>query len=141
MEGETKMKKLLCLMVALLMCLSVTAMAESVPSKTTDDLISFEVAAENMPADSGFFVKPVDENDPVYQETLAVCEAEIEKLSAAENVADYFANVKDSEGNPVSLQEMLGTETINVYEFCPLIAGNYEEAYGKVTAKMLFSTP
>lgn len=135
------MKKFVCLMVALLLCLSACALAESVPSKTTEDMIKIEVSGENLPADATFFVKPVDESDPVYQERVEVSDAEIAKLVAAAEKVAYFGNVKDSEGNPVSLTEMLGVETINVYEFCPLIAGNYEEAYGKVTAVMLFATP
>ena len=84
---------------------------------------------------------PVVENDANYQTHVDTCAAEVEKLAASADVESYFGSVTDSEGNVVSLKEMLGTDTLNVYEFYPLIAGAYEEAYGKVTARMLFSTP
>lgn len=135
------MKKFTCLVIALMLCLTATAFAESVPSRMTGDMTSIEVAAENMPADSGFFIQPVPADDPVYQEKIVVCNAEIEKLAGSSSVETYFGEIKDNEGNIVSLKDVLGTDTLNVFEFCPLIAGEYEEAYGKVTAKMLFSTP
>ncbi len=141
MEGETRMKKLLCLMVALLMCLSVSAVAEGVPSKTTDDLTHGEVEGGNIPADSAFFIRPMTEKDSGYPERKAICDIEIAKMAAEKDKADYFADAKNSEGAPVSVKKMLDAETIDVNEFCPLIAGNYEESYGKVTAKMQFATP
>lgn len=135
------MKKFTCLVIAWMLCLTATAFAESVPSRMTGDMTAIEVEAENLPADSGFFMKPVVEEDVEYQQRVDICNVEVEKLAASNDVETYFGEITDYEGNTVSLKEMLGTETLNVFEFCPLIAGGYEESYGKVIAKMIFSTP
>lgn len=135
------MKKLTCLVLALLLCLSVTALAESTPSRMTSDMTTIEAKAENMPSNSAFFIAPVVETSPAYAAQVAACTAEVEKLTASANVEAYFGDVVDSEGNAVSLKEILGTDKLNVYEFCPLVAGEYEESYGKVVANMLFATP
>ena len=58
------MKKIACIVLALLLCLSAAAMAESVPSRTTTDLTTVTVAAENMPADATFALTPITEVDP-----------------------------------------------------------------------------
>ena len=73
------------MLLALLLCLtSIAALAESTPSKKTTDLTKVEVTAENLPADSGFFIRIVNEDETEYQEQLDVCNAEIAKLAAAE---------------------------------------------------------
>lgn len=135
------MKKIVCLLVALMLCLSSAAFAESVPSKTTGDLTKFEVETDNMADDSGFFIRPVVENEEAYQRHVEVCQTELGILMSSEAISAYFGEVTDFEGNVISLAEVLDAETLNVYEFCPLIAGEYEEHFGKVTMKMLFSTP
>lgn len=134
------MKKMVCLVLALVLCLNVAALAEYVPSKTTEDMTQIEVSAENMPGDASLYIEPVPEDHPDYQQAVMVCEEEISAL-AATTVVEYFGEVKDSEGNPVDLTEMLGTQDLKVYEYIPLVAGNYEEEYGDVTATMYFSTP
>lgn len=59
------------------------------------------------------------------------------------------------DGNPVDLKAFLAAATaaegeepvidenmaLDVFEFGPIVAGNYVEEYGKITANMLFSTP
>ena len=143
------MKKLVCFVLGLTLCLSASAMAESLPSKTTSDLTRFEVVAENQPNDPDIYLLPVNEVTvgvqlPDYQERIDVCQVEIEKLAASENAESYFAGATDSEGNPVNLRELLGVEedvVLNVFEFCPAIAGGFQEDCGKVTATLLFSTP
>lgn len=136
------MKKFACLLFAMMLCLSCALAEEFVPSKTTGDLTNFEVAGENIPADATLVVAPVTSDSVEYAERIETCQAEITKLASEEvAVVDYFADVKDAEGNEVSLTEMLETETLNVYEFCPFIVENYEEEYGKVNVTMLFSTP
>ena len=144
------MKKIVCLILGLALCLtSVAALAESVPSKTTTDLTRFEVTAENQPGDETLYLLPVNEatvGDTLadYQEHLDICQAELEKLAASEGTEAYFGQVKDAEGNPVDLRELLGVADgtqLNVFEFCPAIAGGFREDCGKVTATMLFSTP
>ena len=52
------MKKMVCLVLALVLCLNVAALAEYVPSKTTEDMTQIEVAAENMPGDASLYIEP-----------------------------------------------------------------------------------
>lgn len=140
------MKRIVCVVFALLMLLGAAAVAESVPSKTTLDLTKFEVTAENLPEDANLFLIPVNEPTvgealPEYQEHIEICQKEVEKLATSESIEAYFGEVKGEDGETVSLKEMLGAEELNVFEFCPAIAGGYQESYGRVTATMLFSTP
>lgn len=135
------MKKIVSILVALVLCLSAAAFAESVPSKTTGDLVRFEVAADNLPVDSGFYIQPIAENDEAYQQNVKICKNELTKLTRSENAATYFGEVKNAAGETVDLKELLGSDTLNVYEFCALTAGRYQESYGNVSVKMQFSTP
>lgn len=140
------MKKIACIVLALLLCLSMAAMAESVPSRTTTDLTTITVAAENMPADANFALTPITEVDPAnmtpeMQVRVEACNAEIAKLNESGNAVEYFGEVTDANGNAVSLTELLGTDEVNVYEFFPLSAEGFEVEYGAVTATMVFSTP
>ena len=140
------MKKIACIVLALLLCLSMAAMAESVPSRTTTDLTTVTVAAENMPADANFTLTPITEVDPAnmtpeMQVRVEACNAEIAKLNESGNAVEYFGEVTDANGNAVSLTELLGTDEVNVYEFFPLSAEGFEVEYGAVTATMVFSTP
>ena len=135
------MKQFVSLLVVLVLCLSAVAFAESVPSKTTGDLTKFEVECENMPADSGFFIRPVVTDEEEYQEKVEICQNEIVKLAESENVVEYFGEVKNAEGEVVDIAALLESDTLNVFEFCPAIAGEYDETYGNVNIKMLFSTP
>lgn len=140
------MKKVLSLVVVLMLCLAMTAFA--VPSKTTGALISIEVDAENLPEGSSFFIKAVPEEE-MTDEQKDIVAKEIEKLAKAEKVEDYFGEPTDEEDKPVVLRELLdavpaeGEEEapLQVNEFCAVIAGNYEEDFGKVKATMLFATP
>ena len=145
------MKRFVCIILALVLCAS-AAVAESwsVPSKSTLDMTHFEVVAEKQPGDENIFLLPVndvtvvEENKVFYQERIDVCEKEIQKLAASETVESYFGEVKDAEGNVVDIKEKLGVEkeaVLDVFEFCPAVAGGFKEDCGKVTAKMRFSTP
>lgn len=150
------MKKIVCLTLALLLCLSAVALAEeAVPSKNTSDMVVVEVDPAlntNVPADSGFVVIPVLEEDEAqaveYADNIALCQEEIVKLmesaaggTDASGVEAYFGEVRDSEGNVVVLSEALSAPALNVYEFMPLVAANYDEAYGNVTLTFQFKTP
>ena len=150
------MKKIVCLTLALLLCLSAVALAEEVvPSKNTSDMVVVEVDPAlntNVPADSGFVVIPVLEEDEAqaaeYAENIALCREEIVKLmesaaggTDASGVEAYFGEVRDSEGNVVVLSEALSAPALNVFEFMPLVAANYDEAYGNVTLTFQFKTP
>lgn len=140
------MKKLVCLILALTTCVSAAAMAESVPSKTVADLTHFDVIAENQPGDETVYLNQVTmgETLPEYQECIDICQKEIEKLAASETVESFFGEVTDADGNVVDLRALLDVDAdaaLNVFEFCPVIAGGFREDCGKVTATMFFSTP
>lgn len=157
----TFVKKLFCLMLALMLCLtSVVVLAEetadtetvteetavvAVPSKTAEDMTHIEVDVENTEEDaSGFFIRDVQETEEEYQTRLDACAVEIEKMAAAESFEEYFADATDFSGNAVDLDEALEvteTEELKVYECLPVIAGGYKEEFGKVNVKMLFPTP
>lgn len=86
------MKKLLCLVLALL-CIASFALADSVPSKSTADMVSVQVQG-NIPADSGFVLTPVVDSI-TYQVAVEACQNQIEKLAASASVEAYFGEVKD----------------------------------------------
>lgn len=131
------MNKILCFLFALMLCVSV-AVAETVPSKTTADFTEVkEVVAENLPVDAEIVFNVVVEDEAV----ATVTTTEIAKLAEAADVESYFGTVTDAAGNEVSLKEMLGAETINVFEFVPVAVESYEEEYGKIAVTMSFSTP
>ena len=80
------MKKIACIALTLLLCLSAVAMAESVPSRTTTDLTTVTVTAENMPADATFAIIPITQVDPEemtpeMQVLVDACNTEISKLN------------------------------------------------------------
>lgn len=143
------MKKILALVLTFALSISAAAVAQAAPSKTISDLTRFEVTAENQPGDPNIFLLPlneaaVGEKMPEYQKHMDICQAEIEKLAGSESVERYFGNVTDSEAEPADLRALLGADenaALNVFEFCPAIAGGFREECGKVTASMLFSTP
>lgn len=149
------MKKIVCLVLAALLCLSMAALAEeAVPSKNTSDMVSVEIDPAlnpNLPADSGFVAFPVLEEDATqaeeYAESIALCQEEIAKLMAAAGGTDasgveaYFGTVRDSEGNEVALSEALQAQMLDVFEFMPLVVQNYGGAYGDVTLTIQFKTP
>ena len=108
--------------------MNAAALAEYVPSKTTGDFTQIEATGENLPEDAGLEIRAVLQDEEEYQDLLTISQSEIEKL-AATTVAEYFAEAKDAEENPVDLAEMLGTEELKVYEFCPIIVNGYAEEY------------
>ena len=149
------MKKIVCLVLAALLCLSMAALAEeAVPSKNTSDMVSVEIDPAlnpNLPAVSGFVAFPVLEEDATqaeeYAESIALCQEEIVRLMAAAGGTDasgveaYFGTVRDSEGNEVALSEALQAQMLDVFEFMPLVVQNCDEAYGDVTLTIQFKTP
>lgn len=213
------MKKIVCVLIALMLCLSSTAFADFVPSPTTGDMTRFVTEVENSAADtSGFIVLPLiaenmtEEEYEHYKRRFYVCQFEIDRLmniirtysdaqtgdatlgdavtvgaadgnslignAMARESADiegiliaainaYFGELKDFEGNTIVLPDAIlpeepadpdATEApaepgateepaeaeidrLNIFEFMPIIAVGYEDEFGNVTLKMLFSTP
>lgn len=133
------MKKIVSILVALMLCLSAAAFAESVPSKTVDDLTKVNVTGANVPAE-GFYLRLIVADEEEYQHLVEVCRKEIEKLAQSEPVS-YFGEVKNAADEAVDLAALLESEEVKVHEFWPIIARGYKEEYGNVTAEFLFSTP
>ena len=140
------MKKLVCLIVAMILCLSCVALASAAPSKATSDMTSTTTTTQSetvtKPIDTTGFVLFLVTDDMVeYQDRIDIAKAEIEKLNAAQPIEAYFGEPVDEEGNTVDLKAKLGAEAVNVFEFYPVVASGYSEEFGDVTAKLLFSTP
>jgi len=136
------MKKIVALVVALMLCLSLAAMAESTPSKTTDDMITVVIAGDNLPADANVTIEALSE-DAMTEDQKTILEKEKAKLKDAANVEEYFGDVKDSDGNPVKLSEKLNAdpEKLEVNEMTILTVDNYEDEYGNITLTIAFPTP
>ena len=139
-KGIPGMKKLVCLVLVLL-CFVAVAAAESVPSKSTADMVVVtEIVTEDGTVVPGLVVEAV--TDPVaYEKAVEVCSQEIEKLVASTSVEEYFGEVRDTEGNVVSLTEALGAENVTVNEFVPVVVDNYNAELGNVKVSFKFSTP
>ena len=136
------MKKLVCMLLVLMMALSAVAMAtEFVPSKTTGDLTQFTIKTENAAAPVTFAIRPVAVSEVEHAEKVEACNNEVKKLAAAENVVEYFGEVKTAAGEAINLKEILDVETVNVFEFCPFVVEDYEAEMGNVAMTMQFSTP
>ena len=139
-KGIPGMKKLVCLVLVLL-CFVAVAAAESVPSKSTADMVVVtEITTVDGTVVPGLVVAPV--TDPaVNEKAVEACSKEIEKLVASASVVEYFGEVRDTEGNTVSLTEVLGTENVTVNEFVPVVVANYNAELGDVNVSFKFSTP
>lgn len=80
---------------------------------------------------------------PVDTSSEAVTDAEGNVVDIDGNVVK-LGIITDMDGNEVNIKEILGLapdEEPQVFEFCPAIAGGFQEDCGKVTASMLFPTP
>ena len=133
------MKKLISVLLAMVLCLSAFAATAALYSPGVSALAKVEVETA-VPADDDFAVEvpayeELDENDQ------ALVAAEIEKLNAAKDVAEYFGAVKDAEGNEVDLAAALEAENLVVSEFAELKVEGYKEEYGDVTVTLTFATP
>lgn len=134
------MKMFFCLMVT--MMLFTCACAESVPSKTTSNMTQIEIVTDAAAdTESSPFISSVQTDDGEKAAFLEATAAEIQKLTISSTVEEYFGEIKDAAGNAVSLKEMLGVEELNCFEFCPIMAGGFEQQENDTTVKLQFSTP
>lgn len=131
------MKKLICLVLAMLLCVSAVA-AMAAPSPTTDD---FNTTQTNKPKTSALVVKTIALDSEEYKALVEKCMAELQKLQEAGSAAVYFGEVIDSEGNKVSFAELFGEDGLTVCELMPLVVANYEDTLGNVKVTFQFSTP
>ena len=139
------MKTTVCLVLALLMFAS-AAVAES-PSKSVADLNRFTVSTEGKGSTNATLgiVVTAEANGTLleYAEAVAVCQQEMAKLTEAGNMADYFGEVTDVDGNEVDLEEKLGADAddpLSVFEFYPVVASGFKKGCGLVTVSMQFAT-
>lgn len=131
------MKKLICLVLALMLCMGAVA-AMAAPSPTTDDM---NETTTNKPKTSTLVVKTIDLNSAEYKALVEKCLAELEKLENSESVAVYFGEVIDSEGNKVPFAELFGEDALTVCEMMPIVVENYDESLGDVKITLQFATP
>lgn len=137
------MKKLICLVLAALLCVGAVAMAETgVPSKSTADMATTnEVKSETgVEVKPDFVLAPASTAKATAEQTKAV-ETQIEEIAAAASVEEYFGALEDEKGTGIDLKAVLGTDKPVVNEVMPLVVENYDSAYGNMTASFTFSTP
>lgn len=139
------MKKLLCLMVFAIiiaaMLLPASAAAQTVPSKTTEDMTQIQIVmdgAETSEETIFFAPIPVDEGDQ--EEIIETFFTQIQQIKESNSVEEYFGEVKDPEGNVVDLKELLDAPELNCFEFCPVKAGGIEQLEDSATLRMQFAT-
>ena len=130
------MKKFVCIMLAL-MCFASVAVAAT-PSKTTGNMTASDSKLTNTQEEAGLVI--LIDYDGNNEEHAQMYSDELVKLQAATPAAAYFGDVKDMQGNSVSLEELLGTDDVKVNEFAPLIVENYKESYGNVTTTFTLPT-
>lgn len=133
------MKKLVCIAAALMCVAGMAAAEEYIPSKTAADMTRVVIATELPEAQDAVSVYAIVNADEMNEADKTVYQKEIEKLKA--NPEAYFADVKNPQGDAVSLKTMLDAEKVNVHEMCMLDVKNYDVSYGSMTLEMYFSTP
>ena len=140
------MKKLICLVLAALLCVGAVAMAESsVPSKTTGDFsqIGESNSSTGAAIKDDFKIEPV-KNDKISDEQKAACDKQIAEMTAAVNatgsVVSYFSGLTDTNGESVDLVAVLNTDKPKVKEVVPMTMENYDPAYGDVSVSQSFAT-
>ncbi|MBR3016568.1 MAG: hypothetical protein IKH57_05740 [Clostridia bacterium] len=122
------MKKIVCLVFALMLCLSV-AMAEAPVSPTS--LLKVIVDPEGpafLPVDEAF-MGPYAAN---FQRQIELCNREVPKL-AASSVEEYFAGI--------DAKAIVGADELNVYEMYGLVVAGFKAEDGDYTITIQFPTP
>lgn len=123
------MKKIIAIALTLvLLCSAVSVFADSVPSKTTDDLVAIEITVEN----------PVDGKAPAAAAStdLGVLAAAAEVAKLAEVGADEYFGAEAA----AAVAAIVG-EGANVDEFLPITVTDYVEGMGDATWIVKFATP
>jgi len=69
------------------------------------------------------------------------CEVCDTRKMTAESLQNYFKDAVDPQGIPFDAAAALEAQELYCYEFVPVIAGNYTDEMGVVTARFLFPTP
>ena len=127
MKGVNPMKKVLCLVLVLVLCMS-TALAAAVPSITVQDITTPVVEAVG---ENGQTLTIIIRED-------AASNAQLLSLRGSSAKDDYFGDIIKEDGTTVKLSELLDTADIN--EFATIIVQNYAPAMGDVTVRILYRT-
>ena len=122
------MKKILCMVLSLILCMGTVALAEATPSITVQDVTTPTVEAI---AENGRTATII-----IREDNASV--AELRKLQAAPVKDDYFGDIIKLAGGTAKLSELLDPADIN--EFATIIVENYDPSFGAVTAKITFKT-
>lgn len=131
-ENRFEMKKLVSiLLVVAMLSVAIAAFADtalSTPSKTTEDMTSFEVTVENPVDGKAVTLKTVPENEKAA--------AELAKAQEAGSVEAYFGNE-----TAAAINAILGSAEVSLDEFCAALEEGYEEGMGSVTVTVELPTP
>lgn len=139
------MKKIIAVALTLMMlCGAVSVFADtdmSTPSKTTDDLITFDVTVDNPVDGKAVVILPINENtvDDItkYQANLDAAEKELEKAQNAKTLEAYFGNESSA-----LVAAILGDNAeISMDEFLAVIELGYEDGMGNALVTAQVATP
>ena len=137
------MKKIVALALTLMMLFgAVIVFADTdlaTPSKSTGDLVKFEVTVENPVDGKIVLILPIEEDttDTAEKDMLAIGEQELEKAQTAGTVEGYF-----DEETAKAIAEILGENAeISMDEFMAVIMVNYEESMGEAKVIAELATP
>ena len=139
------MKKIIAVALTLMMlCGAVSVFADtdmSTPSKTTDDLITFDVTVDNPVDGKAVVILPINENtvDGItkYQANLDAAEKELEKAQNAKTLEAYFGNESSA-----LVAAILGDNAeISMDEFLAVIELGYEDGMGNALITAQVATP
>ena len=136
------MKKLICLVLVMLLCVSAATLAMAAGSKTTSNMTgsSGAVTPAGTPAPEALVIEPIAETTGT-QEQQAQCAELIEEIASAGSVEEIFGELKDTAGETLDLAEILGTDKPVVNEIVPLVVKNYVPSFGSMKSNFTFSTP
>lgn len=136
------MKKLICLVLAMLLCVGSVTLAMAASSKTTSDMTGTEEVktSTGSSAPKDLVVEPIADTAGT-KEQQAQCEQMVEEIAAAGSVAEFFGDLQDDAGASLDLAEILGTDKPVVNEVVPLVVKNYTAGSGSMKASFTFATP
>lgn len=136
------MKKLICLVLAMLLCVGTVTLAAAASSKTTSDMTgsSGVTTTTGSAAPKDVVIEPIAETTGT-KEQQASCAELIGEIAAAGSVEEVFGDLVDEDGENLDLAEILGTDEPVVNEVVPLVVKNYNPASGSLKASFTFSTP
>ena len=136
------MKKLICLVFVMLLCVSAASMAMAVGSKTTTNMTGSTgvVTPTGTAAPEEIVIAPIAETAGT-PEQRAACEKLIGEIASASSLEEVFGELQDSEGEVLDLAEILGTDKPVINEIVPLVVQNYIPTFGSLKSNFTFSTP